>query len=533
MNIDYTLWPNADGTLGQNKVAIPDGVNTFWPEGDALVGNFVYKDGKLVGFVDTKALTVNNSKSTTFPYDYVNITVDGSLEGVMTFNRGERTKYLTVTYSSGNTDGGSFDYVIVDFTTADQTTIDAIRTAYKVVDKKIYDIDGNVIGTWDTSKLEVGGIYDEENEIFGGVYCNYDPSTCGGIGLIITEFTTDLSSLTNGEYMFYDCNYLTTFTSDLSSLSNGDRMFQMCTNLTTFTSDLSSLTSGDSMFYDCENLTTFTSDSSGSPVNLSSLTSGRSMFLDCHKLESFATDLSSLTNGEYMFVNCKNLTTFTSDLSSLTRGYYMFSSCANLTTFTSGSNGSPVNLSSLTNGSGMFEWCSNLTTFTSDLSSLERGNGMFYGCKLDTASIKNIAETINTVTNRPSIHIGIGNTTPTEEENTYFTQIYNKGWEVYVNGSSYYPSVESCGCGTCCASLTTLDENGEVTSTPIPFWAKPVPATEETAKYVDADGNFYNILGGQFIFVDDPDTYGMFINEEDAAVNMRLTKIGKEEIETA
>ena len=434
MNIDYTLWPNADGTLGQNKVAIPDGVNTFWPEGDALVGNFVYKDGKLVGFVDTKALTVNNSKSTTFPYDYVNITVDGSLEGVMTFNRGERTKYLTVTYSSGNTDGGSFDYVIVDFTTADQTTIDAIRTAYKVVDKKIYDIDGNVIGTWDTSKLEVGGIYDEENEIFGGVYCNYDPSTCGGIGLIITEFTTDLSSL---------------------------------------------------------------------------------------------------TNGEYMFVNCKNLTTFTSDLSSLTRGYYMFSSCANLTTFTSGSNGSPVNLSSLTNGSGMFEWCSNLTTFTSDLSSLERGNGMFYGCKLDTASIKNIAETINTVTNRPSIHIGIGNTTPTEEENTYFTQIYNKGWEVYVNGSSYYPSVESCGCGTCCASLTTLDENGEVTSTPIPFWAKPVPATEETAKYVDADGNFYNILGGQFIFVDDPDTYGMFINEEDAAVNMRLTKIGKEEIETA
>ena len=87
------------------------------------------------------------------------------------------------------------------------------------------------------------------------------------------------------------------------------------------------------------------------------------------------------------------------------------------------------------------------------------------------------------------------------------------------------------------AAITTLDENGEETTTPIPFWAKPVPATEETASYVDANGNYYNILGGQYIYVRDPETYGMFTSLEDAQAQMRLTKFTKGEepviIETA
>ena len=77
-NIQNSIWPNAGGTLGQNKVQIPDGVTTPWPTGDALVHNFVYQNGKLVGFVDTKALIANDSKTTTFPYDYVNIQMDKS-----------------------------------------------------------------------------------------------------------------------------------------------------------------------------------------------------------------------------------------------------------------------------------------------------------------------------------------------------------------------------------------------------------------------------------------------------------------------
>jgi len=98
MNMDYTLWPNPDGNLGNIKVQIPDGVTTQWPDGDALVDNFIYKDGKLVGFIDTKALIENDSKTTVLPYDYVNITLDKRLESIMTFEKGERCKYFNINY---------------------------------------------------------------------------------------------------------------------------------------------------------------------------------------------------------------------------------------------------------------------------------------------------------------------------------------------------------------------------------------------------------------------------------------------------
>jgi hypothetical protein len=46
---------------------------------------------------------------------------------------------------------------------------------------------------------------------------------------------------------------------------------------------------------------------------------------------------------------------------------------------------------------------------------------------------------------------------------------------------------------------------------------------------MDENGNYFNILGGQFIYVNDPETYGMFTSEEDAAMQMKLIKIEKEE----
>ena len=153
---------------------------------------------------------------------------------------------------------------------------------------------------------------------------------------------------------------------------------------------------------------------------------------------------------------------------------------------------------------------------------------MFRGCKLDTASVQNIADTINAVTDK-SIHIGISNSEPNEQETTAFNTIASKGWTVYVNGSKYTP--------TSPAAITTLDENGIETTTPIPFWAKPVQSDEEHAQYTDSEGNFYNILGGQFIYGDDLSTYGMFTSLEDAQAQMRLTKYVKGEepviIETA
>ena len=103
MNIDYTLWPNTDGNLGEIKVQIPVNAED-WPEGDALIGNFVYKDGYLVGFVDTKALILNESATTTIDYDYVNISLPSITEGTLTINRGPRSKYFTVRYAKAITE---------------------------------------------------------------------------------------------------------------------------------------------------------------------------------------------------------------------------------------------------------------------------------------------------------------------------------------------------------------------------------------------------------------------------------------------
>ena len=256
-------------------------------------------------------------------------------------------------------------------------------------------------------------------------------------------------------------------------IKDGSYMFYN-TSLTSFSGDLSSLVNGDSMFQSTS-LTSFSGD-------LSSLEDGKSMFYNT-SLASFSGDLSSLTTGEYMFYN------------------------------------------------------TSLTSFTSDLSSLVDGSYMFYNTPLDTESVECIADTIRNVTDLsvPSdiigsdsetytvtkrIDIGIANDTPNEAENAAFWTMQNdKGWSVYVNGSQYNPTEPT--------AIATLDENGEEVTTPIPFWAKPVETDEEHAEYVGEDGKFYNVVGGQFIYVSDPETYGQFTSLADAVANMRLTKYEK------
>ena len=220
----------------------------------------------------------------------------------------------------------------------------------------------------------------------------------------------------------------------------------------------------------------------------------------------------------------------------------MFYGCSNLESFN-------ADLSSLTDGSYMFYGCSNLTSFTSDLSNLTNGKDMFYSCKLDTASVQNIADTINAVSVGYEFHIisiGIGNSSPNEQEEAAFNKMADKGWTIYVNGSQFG---FTC-CSSCCSSeyggyynyaastsldssVMTLDETYGEFVAPKPYWAKPVPSDEEHAQYTDSEGNFYNILGAQFIYGDNLENYGMFTSLEDAAANMRLKKIGEEEIETA
>ena len=370
-----SIWPNgmkvdSDGhavfyPLGTNKVEIPTS-ESEWPKGDKLISPFVYdKDDKLVGFIDTKALTVSGSGTTTMNYSHIEADFASIYEGTLTVNAPNATvkKFRWAVSPSGGDD--TFDFVIIDFTTTDQETIDTVRTAKRVVDNKLYDVDGGLIGTIDTSKIEVGGINDDELEIYDGLFSNMD-ADWNERGLILSEFNSDLSSLTNGSNMFQCCYNLNTFSSNLSSLTVGDFMFCECSNLTSFSSDLSSLTDGSGMFDLCENLISFSSD-------LPSLTVGDFMFNECTSFTSFSSDLSSLTYGHGMFCGCENLTSFTSNLSSLIEGDDMFAGCSALTSFSS-------NLSSLTDGGSMFSHCDSLTSFNSDLSSLTNGKSMFYEC---------------------------------------------------------------------------------------------------------------------------------------------------------
>ena len=298
-----SVWPNglkvdSEGyvtfyPLGTNKVDI----NTItWPDGDKLVSPFVYKDDKLVGFVDTEALTVSGSATTTMNYSHIEADFASISEGKLTVNAPNAT-VKKFSWSVVDNDDSSFDYIIIDFNNTYQATLDAVRAAYKVVDKKMYAEDGSVIGTWDTSKIELAGIADEENGIYDGLYAKWDADG-NEREIILTEFTSDLSSLTDGSCMFAGCSNLTSFSSDLSSLTDSFSMFDSCSNLTSFSSDLPSLTNGYNMFYYCKNLTSFSSD-------LSSLTNGESMFGTCSNLTSFSSHLSSLTNGEMLFERCK------------------------------------------------------------------------------------------------------------------------------------------------------------------------------------------------------------------------------------
>ena len=234
----------------------------------------------------------------------------------------------------------------------------------------------------------------------------------------LTSFSSDLPSLTNGGYMFNGCSALTSFSSDLSSLTDGSFMFNECANLNSFNSDLSSLTEAHDMFHNCSNLTSFSQNLSkltnGSEMfnycvnlsefssDLSSLTNGERMFAGCNELTSFSSDLPSLTNGYWMFDCCYNLTSFSSDLSSLQSGSYMFWYCSNLTSFTS-------DLSSLVDGSMMFSNCYNLTAFNSNLSSLTNGSNMFSDCKLDAQSVANIIHFIPQRNAKPLTTFGKGN----------------------------------------------------------------------------------------------------------------------------
>ena len=68
LKLANSIWPNGMKTdsegyacfypLGDNKTPIPTS-SSEWTKGNKLISPFVYQDDKLVGFCDTKAMTVS------------------------------------------------------------------------------------------------------------------------------------------------------------------------------------------------------------------------------------------------------------------------------------------------------------------------------------------------------------------------------------------------------------------------------------------------------------------------------------------
>lgn len=424
MSDTNSIWPNgmqkdADGyavfyPMGTNKVEIPKN-SPHWPKGNKLVGQFVYKDDKLVGFCDTKAMTTENSGIVVMPYEYIDTEFDSIPSGSIQIHAPK-----AVVKKASWTGGERIDIPDVQYKYKGCTDVGRIKA-----------VDANYL----------------ENDIIDGKWFELLSDLINSAGMFqvnenITSFTSDMTSATHAPHMFQDCPNLITFESDLSSLSVAYQMFYNCTNLITFkSSNLSSLTNAFSMFQNCEKLSSFTSDLSSLgdgknmfntcsnlntfQSNLKSLTDGLGMFRNCSNLTSFESNLNSLKGGTRMFSGCSNLVTFKSDLKSLTVGSGMFQNCSNLTSFNVNNLSSLTtadlmfhncknlksfnsDLKSLTNGNSLFQNCSNLTSFNSNLSSLETAQYIFHGCKLDATSIKNVIDTINKIDSSKLLSIGMG-----------------------------------------------------------------------------------------------------------------------------
>ena len=334
----------------------------------------------------------------------------------------------------------------------------------------------------------------------------------------LQNFDFNLLNLKDGSSMFRSSK-LFTFNSDLCNLKTGNQMF-LLTNLSKFTNDLS-LLEGASQMFAYTPLESFSS-------KLGSLKSGSHMFNECRKLNNFKTNnLDSLRNGGDMFRNTA-IDEFVYDLPSLIQGMNMF--LGNPSEF-------EYTYNKLVNGvlTEVTEVLppSSLKKFRGSLPSLQCGYSMFRACNLDEDSIMVITDTINDIREikannswEPIINhniTGFGGILDIDYDSTicdakkvdeYCTEIMNKGWTVYLNGT-----IQTSDEGI--EGVATLAEDGTIAITPVPYYCKSKEVPKEYAEWTDGE-KYYIILGAQKIFGDDISTYGMFTSIEDAAANMGL-----------
>lgn len=114
----------------------------------------------------------------------------------------------------------------------------------------------------------------------------------------------DTENVTNMEYMFYSCEYLTGITRiDTSKVTTMRNMFNFCSKLTSVPKlDTSNVTNMASMFSNCSKLITIPK------LDTSKVTNMNTMFASCYNLTTIPQlDTSKVTNMAIMFSDCRKL----------------------------------------------------------------------------------------------------------------------------------------------------------------------------------------------------------------------------------
>lgn len=170
--------------------------------------------------------------------------------------------------------------------------------------------------------------------------------------------------------------------------------------------------------------------------NLKNLVSGHEMFAspynplyDNEILVKFVGNLSSLEDGSYMFARCSSLRYFHGvRMSRLTEATAMFEGCTNLAQCEG-------DLSKVTNGTRMFAGCTSFHNMPQDLSSLETATEMFEDCTLHYDSVLSAAERIKDWSGSEEQHTLtvdiIERESLTPDEVLALQQAYSaKGWDI-------------------------------------------------------------------------------------------------------
>lgn len=318
----------------------------------------------------------------------------------------------------------------------------------------------------------------------------------------------DLTSLTDGDYAFYNLSKLTSFNGELPALSSARDMFSKTgltswntplpvlsvgaymfrkTSITSWNMDLPSLYNGYSMFEECKALTSFEGD-------MPNLTEAKYMFWRSNKLSSFKGDVSKLRFGTYMFQGC-SLTSFENDLGQLYTGDYMFRSCP-LTNF-------KISLKTLSSGTYMFAGCP-LRNFESELGQLYAGDYMFNVCKLNKESALRILNSLTKwVNGTHKLTIGIHVDHKNDEEVlAAITNAESKNWTITVQWN---------GTATAASTASTFGLRGQ------PIYAK-------VGEMELPDGTTEQVLDWGH-YVTDSTGYMEFSSVEEAEEYFKLTRI--------